>query len=530
MTRHWRLSAALLLPFIACGLQWLLWDPWIKPFVWFLFFPVTFFAAWLGGVAGGIGATLISAGLVWYLFIPPPFSFDLESRSAGFSILVFIIMGGLFTWLFQRLRSSQLRSDSRFLATFEQAAVGLGLVAPDGRWLRVNHRLCATLGYSAEELLARTFQDITHPDDLGASQELVRRLLAGEMDSCAMEKRYLRQDGSQVWVNLTVALARKPDGTPDYFISAIEDIQGRKEAEAALRDSEFTYRSLFDSMLNGYAYCRMLYQDGEPDDFLYLNVNPAFERQTGLGNVVGRKASEVIPGIRATDPGLIERYARVARGGPPESFEIWVESLGQWFSVTAYSPRPDHFIAVFDVVTARKQAEERFRQLFDLAPVALTTSGRDGRIQLMNRAFVALLGYTLADTPTVAEFRRRAQPDPEVRRQNDLDWQRRWQAGDGAAAEPREQDMVCADGSHKAVLTTRMRLGEDMILAVVDISPMKQVEAELKRRNQELERFDRASVGRELEMIRLKRQVNELAQALGRAAPYDLAFLDGPAP
>jgi hypothetical protein len=132
----------------------------------------------------------------------------------------------------------QLReSEARFEATFEQAAVGIAMVAPDGRWLRVNRKLCEIVGYRQEELLARRFQDITHPDDLDADLEYVRRMLAGEIGNYSMEKRYLRKDGGIVWINLTVALARKRDGAPDYFISVVEDIQARKQAEAALKES-----------------------------------------------------------------------------------------------------------------------------------------------------------------------------------------------------------------------------------------------------------------------------------------------------
>ncbi len=93
---------------------------------------------------------------------------------------------------------SNLReSEERFQATFEQAAMGIALVAPDGRWLRINRKLCDIVGYSQDEMLTRTFQDITHPDDLTADLEAVRRMLAREIDSYAIEKRYLRKDGTR---------------------------------------------------------------------------------------------------------------------------------------------------------------------------------------------------------------------------------------------------------------------------------------------------------------------------------------------
>src|SRR5690606_10741995 len=122
-------------------------------------------------------------------------------------------------------------SERRFRATFENAAVGIAHVAPDGTMLRVNDRLCQIVGWSAEELTTRTFQGITHPDDVEPNLTLLRRVLAGEIDQYAMEKRYCRKDGSVVWCNLTVSCVRKDDGAVDYFISVVEDITDRKRAE-----------------------------------------------------------------------------------------------------------------------------------------------------------------------------------------------------------------------------------------------------------------------------------------------------------
>lgn len=123
-------------------------------------------------------------------------------------------------------------SEERFRSTFEQVAVGMAHVDPRGRWLRVNQRLCAILGYTREELLARDFRAITHPDDMDISTEIVLRQLSGEMDSCSVEKRYLRKDGTIIWVNITTALKRDANGAPDYFISVTEDISERKRVEA----------------------------------------------------------------------------------------------------------------------------------------------------------------------------------------------------------------------------------------------------------------------------------------------------------
>lgn len=125
-------------------------------------------------------------------------------------------------------------SEERFRATFEQAAVGIAHVAPDGTWLRVNQKLCSIVGYSREELATKTFQDLTHPDDLDLDLALVGRVLSGELATYTLQKRYFRKGGEIVWISLTVSLVRKPDGEPGYFISVVEDISERVRAAAEL--------------------------------------------------------------------------------------------------------------------------------------------------------------------------------------------------------------------------------------------------------------------------------------------------------
>lgn len=152
-----------------------------------------------------------------------------------------------------------------------------------------------------------------------------------------------------------------------YFLSKIDskndllklEIKERKQIEKELKESERRYRSLFENMVEGFAYCRMIYENDRPVDFIYLEINQAFEPLTGLKNVVGRKVSEVIPGIQQTDNMMFEIYGRVALTGNPEKFETYVEALNIWFQVSVYSPLKEHFVAVFDVITERKMAEEK---------------------------------------------------------------------------------------------------------------------------------------------------------------------------
>ncbi|MEZ4728120.1 MAG: PAS domain S-box protein [Caldilineaceae bacterium] len=140
---------------------------------------------------------------------------------------------GIFVDITERKQAEEsLReSEERFRSTFEQAAVGMAHLAIDGRYLRVNDRLCEILGYSRAELLQKSFMDVTHPTDLGADLAQMERQLAGEIIHHSMEKRYIRKDGATVWANMTASVVRDDAGTPKYGIVVIEEISARKAAE-----------------------------------------------------------------------------------------------------------------------------------------------------------------------------------------------------------------------------------------------------------------------------------------------------------
>jgi PAS domain S-box-containing protein len=133
--------------------------------------------------------------------------------------------------------SPSLSGDTLFQNAFEHAAIGMALVAPDGKWLRVNRSICEITGYTEEELLQRSFQDITHPDDLDLDLANANKMLAGEIDNYQMEKRYFHKNGAIVWILLSVSLVRDDNGQPRFFIGQIQDITSRKESERQLSEA-----------------------------------------------------------------------------------------------------------------------------------------------------------------------------------------------------------------------------------------------------------------------------------------------------
>ncbi len=163
---------------------------------------------------------------------------------------------------------------------------------------------------------------------------------------------------------LSVAIALVAGSVLAGLAPALRSKERRRadEAEARRTATQTDYRTLFENMAEGFAHCRVLFESGVPVDWEYLHVNRNFASLTGLAESVGKRVSQIIPGIRETNPGLFETYGRVARGGPPERFETEVPALHRWFSVSVYHAAPDEFIAVFDNITQRKEAEQRLRQ------------------------------------------------------------------------------------------------------------------------------------------------------------------------
>lgn len=129
-------------------------------------------------------------------------------------------------------------SESKYRSTFENAAVGIAHVSLDGHWLEVNDQICMIVGYDRQELLTKTFQDITYPDDLDSDLQQLQQVLAGEIDTYTMDKRYIRKNGSISWAALTVALRKTAEGKPLHLISIVRDINERVDSMRALVESE----------------------------------------------------------------------------------------------------------------------------------------------------------------------------------------------------------------------------------------------------------------------------------------------------
>ena len=171
----------------------------------------------------------------------------------------------------ETLSTDRFEADALFRSAFEFAAIGMALVAPNGRFLRVNRSLCEITGYPEKELLKRTFQDITHPDDLNLDLDYAGRLLRGEIETYQMEKRYFHKNGLIVWIHLSVSLVRADDSAPLFFIAQIKNITDRKKTEEELRKAVAEIEKLRSGLLKICAWTKQIEVNGRwvpVDEFL----------------------------------------------------------------------------------------------------------------------------------------------------------------------------------------------------------------------------------------------------------------------
>ncbi len=214
----------------------------------------------------------------------------------------------------------------------------------------------------------------------------------------------IRKNGEQFNALISSHNFRDEDGN-ELVSVVIKEIKEIKKLELALEDSEKQFHKLFENMIDGYAYCKMLFDEkGRPIDWIYLEVNRAFEQLTGLKNVKGRRVTEVIPQLKKLKPDLFETYGRVILTGITESFELYINPLKIWLHISVYKSGADQFVTVFENITHRKDAEKeliesknRLFDIIDFLPDPTFAINSRGEVIAWNRAIEAITGFRAED-------------------------------------------------------------------------------------------------------------------------------------
>ncbi len=327
----------------------------------------------IGGFLAGMASVVLGMLLANFFLIGPLLKPAIESLPEalwlnGWHLITQLVVVGAIAQMQQRNRrlteaTEQARaSQQHFLQTFEHAASGISHVSLDGRLLRVNQTFCQLVGYSADQLMQLRFQDITHPEDVEADLQLIQACVTGSRSSYSLTKRYRHQQGHWVWAQLTVALIRRADGAPDYFISVVQDLSSLKAAEQAQR----TTQNLLDQAQK---LASMGAWQADLVEWRITSLSPDAPFLNFPQNQYS--ITELLGFIHADDRESVQKLWRLALAGKAAyeiEYRVLIESREYWHAVKAEFERDSTGRAVRALgvtldITERKRIELQVQQL-----------------------------------------------------------------------------------------------------------------------------------------------------------------------
>jgi PAS domain S-box-containing protein len=266
----------------------------------------------------------------------------------------------------ERTRTAEIlkRSEAKYRELVQNASSVILRLDKEGNTTFFNEFAEKFFGYCADEIIGKSInlivpqQESTGRDLTGMIEDIINN---PDKYSSNMNENICK-DGRRVWMNWSNRPIFDEKGQLKEILCVGTDITELKNAEDRLRESEQRYRKLFENMLDGYSYGQMIYDDkGQPIDFIHIDVNTSFTKQTGLENVIDKRITEVAPGIREANPEFLEILGRISRNGEPERFVLEIKPLKMWFTIAAYCTKPGYVVMIFENITERKRAEDALR-------------------------------------------------------------------------------------------------------------------------------------------------------------------------
>lgn len=392
---------------------------------------VTFFVAVAvttsyAGPGASVTAVVLGALAAGWFFMPPRQALTVAGGTQQLGVALYFLVTLALVWFGQALRRAKQRADMAgdglrqevaerirvegTLREMQAALVRAQRGAQAGLWevdLRTRRLMWSDayydlfgLDHDVEPSVA-TWLSRIHPDDRDRIEREYTRAIDAAMDQ-SFEFRLIRPDGRVRWLHRKGQVVRDEQGTPIRVSGISVDITERKQAEEALRHSEARYRTLFDSIEEGFCIIEMLFDEQDrPVDYRFLETSPSFEKQTGLVGALGRRVRELLP---ALEEHWFELYGKVALTGDPVRFENHAAALNRWYEVYAfrYGQAEHRQVAVaFNDITERKQAEQALRQsealyraIGESIDYGVWVCAPDGRNTYASDSFLRLLGIT----------------------------------------------------------------------------------------------------------------------------------------